>query len=205
MKKTLAILAVASLAACNGTEDNLPGVAGPALGFLTSEPTSLGEVAVPPESSVEPALLAGGMTVACDLSRAALGKAVESSPAKGRATYTLHDPKPGSSESRAFYITGFADGCARRVQAALVMFGSVELYEMVRYSGLVDSPRTQTDKVYAQVRKGPCGSANRPCTGQGLKTLARGTVFLQAYPRKGSAAHLEVLLHDGQVAATARR
>lgn len=146
----------------------------------------------------------GEVAVVCEMPRAALGKRIDQRPERGRAQWELYDTAPGSTDLRQFHITGFADGCARRVTASLVMFGSVELYELVNFTGLgVEGETGATDRAYRQIRAGQCGSDSRPCAEGPLKRLTRSTAFLTAFPRKGNPRNLEILVHDGQVAATA--
>lgn len=147
----------------------------------------------------------GEIVPVCGVKGRELGQRVDRLPAKGRETWALYDTQPGSSAPRAFHVTGFKDGCARRVTAALAMFGSVELYEMVRMSGLAETPEADTDRVYAELRRGPCGAARTPCTGSGLNALSKRTGFLTVFPRKASADYLEVLLHKGELAAIAQK
>lgn len=194
------------LAGCNGGKEN-GGYGGPIFGFLEApEPTLVTEIPNVTSAALGSDLPTNGqVAVVCDISKSALGKKVDARPEKGRAAYTLYDSNPGSSDQRAFYVTGFDDGCARKITAALAMFGSVELYEMMHFSGLVDVPGAATDATYGKVRRAACGSAKKPCTGNGLKTISRQTAFLQAYPRKGSSGHLEMLMHKGELAATAQK
>lgn len=147
----------------------------------------------------------GQIVPVCGLTGAQLGRKVETLPARGRPVWTLYDTAPGTSAPRAFHITGFRDGCPRRVTAALAMFGSVELYEMVRMTGLTEEAAAETDRAYAEIRRGPCGAARRPCTGTGIRSLSRSTAFLTAFPQKASGSYMEVLLHNGSLAATAQR
>jgi len=89
--------------------------------------------------------------------------------------------------------------------AALAMLGSVELYEMVRMTGLADAPQSDTDLAYARIRERPCGAEKTPCTGRGLRSLSRQTAFVTSFPRKASARHVEMLLHKGELVATAQK
>ena len=191
-------LGLAALAACTPEDGStFMGTGGP--GDAGADTVSLAAAS----SSGQPGF--GDVEVVCGVRPAQLGRKVDSRPEKGRATWTLYDTKPGSTAPRAFHVTGFADGCARRVTAALAMFGSVEAYELVHFSGLVSPDGSATDRTYASLRRGVCGSGNRPCTGAGLRKLSQNTAFLAAYPRKGSPTHLELLMHDGAIAATAQK
>jgi len=188
-----------ALAGCNSAGEDLLGFGGPSLGdqavetaraFVTDEITPMVTTS-----------LGQDVELACDVKKTDLGKKIDSRPESGRASYTLYDTKPGSTSVRDFYVTGFSDGCPRKISAALAVFGSVELYEMVHYSGLVDPAGADTDLAYGELRRKACGASNKPCTGNGLKTISRQTAFLQAYPRKGSSAHVELLMHRGDLAA----
>jgi len=148
----------------------------------------------------------GEIAVVCDLPRNALGRKVDRRPEKGSARWELYDTRPGSTAPRAFHLTGFEDGCARRISASLVMFGSVELYELVHFGGLGAEGETgATDRAYRSIRAAACGARarTRPCDEAPLKRLSRSTAFLTAFPQKGNPRHLEMLVHDGALAATA--
>ena len=60
----------------------------------------------------------GPVAKACGVKGKALGKAVESGPGK----WKLYDTAPGSVAARDFYLTGFKDGCPRRITGAVAMF-----------------------------------------------------------------------------------
>ena len=64
----------------------------------------------------------GEVARVCDLELSELGQLVEEPSARG---YRLFDSQPGSAGARSFYITGFADDCARQLTAANVLFGNV--------------------------------------------------------------------------------
>ena len=163
----------------------------------------LGKVDAPSSSAAVPGF--GEVSVVCGLSRRELGKRIDTRPERGPAKWTLHDTAPGSTGARAFHVTGFDDGCARRITGALVMFGSVELYELVHYTGLSASGETgATDRAYEALRRSVCGtSRDRPCDEGPLKRLTRTTAFVTAFPRKGHPRHLELLMHGGALKATA--
>ncbi|WP_210527076.1 hypothetical protein [Rubellimicrobium arenae] len=132
---------------------------------------------------------------ACGLSDAALGAPVES-----RAGYTVHDTAPGTTAPRTHYITGFEDGCARPVTAALVMFGDLATHETTRYEA-PDGAYTAADTAYEQIKAQACGaSPGQPC-GDALDRLAADTVFVSLYPVFGQESHNDLLLHGGQLVA----
>lgn len=131
----------------------------------------------------------------CGLSASALG-----SPVEARAGYAVHDSAPGSMQPRTHYITGFEDGCARSVTAALVMFGDLATHEVTRYEA-PEGAFTAADTAYEQIKAQVCGAAaGQPC-GANLDRLARDTVFVSVYPVFGEEAHRDFLLHDGEVVA----
>lgn len=71
----------------------------------------------------------GEVARVCDLDLSELGQLVEEA-ARG---YRLFDLQPGSAGARSFYITGFADDCARQLTAANVLFGTPSVYEQLHY------------------------------------------------------------------------
>ncbi|MBP1805754.1 hypothetical protein [Rubellimicrobium aerolatum] len=131
----------------------------------------------------------------CGLADSQLGPLVET-----RAGYAVHDTAPGSTEARPHHITGFADGCARSVTAALVMFGDLATHEVTRYEA-PEGAYSPVDAAYERIKAQACGAApGQPC-GADLDQLARDTVFVSAYPVFGEEAHRDLLLHQGEVVA----
>ncbi|RVT85556.1 hypothetical protein DXV76_07315 [Rhodobacteraceae bacterium CCMM004] len=179
--RSLAILAAAALAACNAV---VPGG---------------GEV------EVSAAAVPGGfgsVEAVCDLPAGALGTEADS-----RGGWRLYDTQPGSAAPRAHHITGFDDGCVRRITAALVLFGSAALHETHRYSPANGTPWTATDEVYETVKARVCGVARQtPCPPDRLDRLERRVTFATAYPTLGGASEwLELMLDDGRLAAQSLR
>lgn len=138
----------------------------------------------------------------CGVSERDLGKAVESYPERS-ARYRLYDTVPGSAVARTMFVSGFADGCLRQFTGALAMFGSVELYEELRYGPVGKTlPKGETDAAYEGVKAKVCGVATgKPC-GRGLAKLERETVFVNVYQTLGdNSSWGTLLLHDGTVVA----
>lgn len=138
----------------------------------------------------------GRVEKVCKIKRKAMGDKVET-----QGKYTIWDSKPGSAAARPFYLTGFSDNCPRRVTAALVMFGSLELYELVHFGGVgVSEEKAATHKAYKKLRAG-CGKG--ACPERKIKSLSRSTAFISAYERQGGARNFELLVHKGKLRATA--
>ncbi|MGH1459837.1 MAG: hypothetical protein ACRBBT_13155 [Paracoccaceae bacterium] len=138
----------------------------------------------------------------CNLPTSAMGKEVASYPER-RAKYRLYDSLPGHTGAHTFYMTGFADGCARQFTAALAVFGSASMYERLQY--LLPAKQRQkgaADQAYEKVKSKVCGAARgKPC-GKKIGTLERDTVFVSLYERYGDNARwTNLLLHDGAVMA----
>ena len=140
----------------------------------------------------------GQMAVACGLSTRDLGREVE------RASgYRVYDTNPRTTAPRTHYVTGFSDGCARQFTAALAIFGDIGTHEIVRY-GTADGglPYSETDNAYERIKAQVCGARTGQRCGARLDSFARRTTFLTIYQGFGSgAAWVDVLLHDGDVAA----
>ncbi|CUH62790.1 hypothetical protein TL5118_00181 [Thalassovita autumnalis] len=148
----------------------------------------------------------GSAAPLCDYPKKKIGKLVAQYPEK-KPVYWLYDSAPGFEEARAFYIKGFADGCLRQVQATVVVFGSVEMHEQIRYGLPADlHPYSDTDKAYERVKRSVCKvGAKKPC-GDKLPLLTPNTVFLSLYSTEVSAQDwANLLLHDGQLMASDRK
>lgn len=140
-----------------------------------------------------------GPAPVCGLSPAQLG-----TPIASEAGFTVHDTAPGSTEARVHHVTGFDDGCARAVTAALVLFGDVATHETT-LAAAPGGGRSPTDAVYEAIRSRVCGVLpGQPC-GPRLPRLAEDTVFLSLYPVFGADEHTDLLLHAGEVAAADAR
>lgn len=140
----------------------------------------------------------GQIATVCGLGRRELGRRV------GEASgYAVYDTDTGSTALRTHYITGFDDGCARQIRAALVLFGDVGTHEVIRYSaGTSDLAYSDTDNAYEEIKARVCRvSARQPC-GDQLERLARRTTFLTVYSNFGANPEwADILLSDGQVVA----
>lgn len=142
----------------------------------------------------------GPVGKACGVRGKALGKVVEKGPGK----WKLYDTAPGSTKTRAFYLTGFADGCPRRFNGAVAMFGSVDLYELVHYGPVGVKPSgSATDQAYARLRARSCGSG--ACSERSVKRLQRSVAFVNVYPTASNPKRLELLLNKGKLAAVSTK
>ena len=186
MARYAPIILFAALAACG----NLPAPGVP----LTGERPDRAEV--PPAAG----LAFGEIARTCGMATGTMGQAVIE-----QAGFTIYDSAPGTTAQRAYYITGFDDGCARQFTGALVLAGDVGTHEVVRYETMPQSAGfSATDTSYEQIKGAFCGvPAGRSCGGR-IDALATNTVFVTAYERfQSSPRWAEFLLHDGQVAAAA--
>ncbi len=138
----------------------------------------------------------------CDVTRRAMGPEV----ARANA-YALHDTDPTATGPRDQYLTGFADGCARRFTAALALFGSAQVHEATRYVEDNDTPYSETDRAYEKIKNRVCGVKNgQVCPIDRAPRLDKDTAFVTVYPDFGGAGEwLEIFLHKGEVAATSTR
>lgn len=208
MKLPLFILVSMSLVACSEPISDMPRFAAEDV----AEGAPLLEIA-PKSSKNGPPLAAlsgpvpfGKVVKNCSVRGKQLGKPVEKHPAKS-PKYKLYDSNPGATGLRTFYVTGFADGCARQFTAALAVFGSVTLHEQIRYGLPAEiHPYSDTDKAYDKLKSKACGVPKRKPCGRKISRLERGTVFLSIYERFGGNARWNnVLLHNGRIAAQDRK
>ena len=142
----------------------------------------------------------GKVAAVCGLARRDLGAKVEEV-----SGYTIYDAGGDPSLPRTHYVTGFDDGCARQVTAAIVMFGDIGTHEMVRYRGAqANAPYSDADQAYEAVKADFCRVRHgKPC-GDRIDDLAKRTVFLTVYERLGTNPEwTNVLLHNGVVSAVA--
>jgi len=118
--------------------------------------------------------------------------------------YTIYDSQPSSTQPRRWYVTGFSDGCARQVTAALAMFGSASMHEQLRYGRPSEAyPYSATDKAYEGVKSKVCRVGRQKPCGTRIKRLERTTVFVTTYERfTDNARWADILLHDGSVLAS---
>jgi hypothetical protein len=126
----------------------------------------------------------------CEIAEAELGPQVDTTP----AGFALHDPSPGSAEPRDMFVTGFADGCPRRLVAASATLGSASAHEAVRYNPLNEAPWSATDIAYQHARLPFCGTAMQACPPAALDELDRRFAFLSHYDRFGPEARWQVIL-----------
>ncbi len=144
----------------------------------------------------------GPVAKACGVKGKALGKKVEKGPGK----WALYDTAPGSSAKRDFYLTGFRDGCPRKITGEIAVFGSVELYELVNYGPVGMKPKgTETDQKYARLRAKVCGSSKSACKERQVKKLAKSAVFVNVYPSAATSSRLELLMTGGRLAALSKK
>lgn len=137
----------------------------------------------------------------CDVKTSELGQRLEKA-GRGRG-YAIYDSAPGATHPRAFYVTGFRDGCARQVTAALAMFGAPSMHEALRYGRPSDAyPYSATDKAYEKVKSSVCKVSRRKPCGARISQLEHDTVFVSTYERfSNNGRWADVLLHDGQIMA----
>lgn len=142
----------------------------------------------------------------CGLPRNRMGKKIADFPDR-RPTYALYDSEPGNTAAHTFFLTGFADGCARQFTASLAVFGSVGMHEQLRYGLPAEvQPYSDTDKAYETLKSRICKVPRRKPCGSRIGRLEKDTVFVSVYERFGSNAHWKnLLLHDGAVLALDRK
>ncbi|MGX9354821.1 hypothetical protein ACS3SW_06560 [Roseobacteraceae bacterium S113] len=160
-----------------------------------------------PDVTAGAPLAFGSVGRVCDVSGRALGREVSKFPERGRRGYKLYDSKPGGTDPRAFYITGFADGCPRQVTAANVIFGAPSMHERLRYGLPADTlPSSRTDEAYKKLKSRICGVARSAPCGRNIDKLERNTVFVTMYESfTGNQAWSNLLLHDGAVYESDRK
>lgn len=145
----------------------------------------------------------GQIARVCGVPNRRLGKVIERYPDRGSAQFRIHDTQPGSTALRTLYLTGFEDGCARQVTAALALFRSFQMHELLRY-GLPDKvqPYSQTDDSYEVLKRRTCGARNRRPCGPSSHPFYRSGVFVSIYERfEGNPRWKNLLLYKGRVVA----
>lgn len=145
----------------------------------------------------------GSVGIVCDFSKRKLGTLVAQHPEK-KPFYRLYDSAPSDEGLRAFYVTGFGDGCLRQVMGTAVVFGSVEMHEQLRY-GLPSElhPFTTTDKAYEKLKRRLCKVRTKEPCGEQRSKLTPNTVFVSVYDTRGlGQGWANMLLHDGAVLAS---
>lgn len=170
-------------------------------GAARSAPSRRG--AKPPDVPVGTLLSFGQVKPVCDLPRDKRGQEIDAFPAR-RSAYRLYDSEPGRTTPHPFYITGFDDGCARTFTAAVAVFGSPEMHELLRYGLPAEvQPYSDADRAYEQVKSRVCRvGRSKPC-GERIAQIEKNTVFVSVYETYGGNSRwLEMLLHDGKLMAT---
>jgi hypothetical protein len=143
----------------------------------------------------------GEVARVCDARGRKLGKRVERI---GRG-YALYDSNPSAGGARNFHITGFSDGCPRRLTAATVIISAPSSYERYRFGpASANLPYSKTDAAYDRLKRNVCGASKRKPCGSRIKSLDRSSFFVSSYRNLGNNnSWSEVLIHDGEVLAAA--
>ncbi len=146
----------------------------------------------------------GSVARVCDAKGRDMGSQIDKAPERGSG-FTLYDSNPKSTGARTFYMTGFADGCARQFTAALAMFGAPSMHEQLRYGRPAEEyPYSDTDQAYEKVKSQICRVGKRKPCGRAIGRLEKDTVFVSTYENFGNNARwADILLHNGQVMAAA--
>lgn len=144
----------------------------------------------------------GEVARVCGVSDAGLGKTTQTWPERGRG-YAVHDSAPGAKGARTMYLTGFKDGCARQITAALVVFGAPETWEQIHYGPAGDSlPILSTDRAFEEIKALVCRVGQGKSCGSKMGKLEEDTVFVSFYERfEDNTRWTNILLHDGEVVA----
>ena len=144
----------------------------------------------------------GAVGTNCAVRRGQMGTRV-----LAQSGFEIWDTNPTTTALRTHYITGFDDGCARQFSGALVIASDVGTHEVVRYSDVtVDQPYSEVDTAYEEIKSAFCRVQPRQPCGARLEALGQRTAFLTVYETFGSGpSWVEILLHDGAVAAVARK
>lgn len=144
----------------------------------------------------------GVVGISCEARKGDMGKRVDQFPGSGPATWQIYDTDPSSIAPRTQFITGFKDGCARQVTAALILFGSPSLHEVHRYSKSRSKVSwSKADNSYESVKSKVCGVGRKtPCPSGKVGQLEKHMAFVSVYKQFGDAkGWLELLLHDGKM------
>ncbi|SLN51578.1 hypothetical protein [Pseudooctadecabacter jejudonensis] len=139
----------------------------------------------------------------CGVGRRDLGTALGSG-----GGFTVFDTNPNLTTPRPFYITGFADNCARTFTGAVTVAGDIQTHEFIRYQPSNERiAYTTADNAYEAIKASVCRvGRGQPC-GARADRLNRNTYFISVYSFFGgtfSAVPTEwaqILLHDGSVLA----
>jgi hypothetical protein len=144
----------------------------------------------------------GTVGISCDARPKDMGKRVDQFPNTGTATWQIYDTNPTSTTPRTQYITGFKDGCARQVTAALILFGAPSLHEVHRYAKARSKVSwSKADNTYETIKSKVCGVGRAtPCPENKIGKLEKHMAFVSVYKQFGDAqGWLELLLYDGKV------
>ncbi|TNF20259.1 MAG: hypothetical protein EP318_11325 [Rhodobacteraceae bacterium] len=157
----------------------------------------------PPSVPAGTLLSFGEVKPVCDLPEARRGKQIQAFPER-RAAYRLYDSEPGRTTPHPFYITGFADGCARTFTAVVALFGAPEMHEMLRYGLPAEvQPYSAADRAYEQIKSRICRVGRAQPCGAKIAKIEKDTVFVSVYEAYGGTSRwLEMLLHAGEVMAS---
>lgn len=169
-------------------------------GLLASREPAKDETALP-EVDYDAVVPFGVIARSCAARGQALGRKVETA---GTSGYRLYDSNPRATGPRTYYITGFDDGCPRKLTASNVLLGAPSFYEQLHYGPTGrDLDFGATDQAYEKVKSRVCGvRKGKPC-GNSMKKLERSTFFVNSYPRANdNNSWSEMLVHDGKVMAT---
>jgi len=144
----------------------------------------------------------GAVGISCEARPKDMGKRVDQFPSSGAPTWQIFDTDPSSTAPRTQFITGFSDGCARQVTAALILFGSPSLHEVHRYSKARSKVSwSKADNSYETIKSKVCSvGRNTPCPLGKVDKLEKHMAFVSVYKQFGDAkGWLELLLHDGKM------
>lgn len=175
----------------------------------TTASNSFRDMSVTPESAnlgPNDVLPYGEVAQACGVKQSTLGSPIAQFP-ESPAKYKIYDTNPSASGLRTIYVTGFADGCPRQFTASLVVFGSPETYEEIRYGPASKTvPITGIDQAYEQLKAEVCNvPAGTPC-GASMTKMSKEAVFLTVYKNfGGSQGWMDMLIHGGKVIAIDHR
>ncbi len=159
----------------------------------------------PDSTDVEPGTVMpfGQIARVCGVSQSNLGRLVG-----GGAGFRVYDTIPQTTSRRPFYITGFADNCARTFTGAVVVPGDIQTHEFVRYQASNERIEYSTaDNAYEALKASVCRvGRGQPC-GERTARLSQNTHFITVYDFFGGTFSAvptqwaQILVHDGEVLA----
>lgn len=144
----------------------------------------------------------GTVGISCEARPKDMGERVDKFPSSGAAAWQIYDTDPSSIAPRTQFITGFKDGCARQVTAALILFGSPSLHEFQRYSkARAKVSWSKADNNYETIKSRVCSvGRKKPCPTGKVGKLEKHMAFVSVYKQFGDATGwLELLLHNGKL------